>query len=317
MTKRLDRNWKKIWHDSCISLSNKIFNIFNLLEEKTMKTYLLKLQSLGIAAGLTLGAVMVLSMFAWTTASADVANTKHNLGSTGPGPNNFSGTTEVCVFCHTPHGADTSAEVPLWNKALAAPGTYTTYDTLGTSSLDGATAPVGSVSIACLSCHDGVQAMDAVLNAPGSGAGGDAVWAAGVWTGANQTLGVLTSFANLGQDLTDDHPIGIQYGGGGIKTSTPTAPTRDDDFVQTGQGLENAQVNGQTIWWVDTEAVPNGTREKTDMQLYTRSVAAIDSGELQPFVECASCHDPHSEAPLLFLRVSNDGSEVCLACHVK
>jgi predicted CXXCH cytochrome family protein len=279
----------------------------------TMKTYLLQLKSLGIAAGLTLGAVMVLSMFAWTTASAAVALTKHNLGSAGPGPNTFSGTTEVCVFCHTPHGADVTAEVPLWNKTLAAPASYTTYDTLGTTSLDGATAPVGSVSIACLSCHDGTQAMDAVLNAPGSGLAGDATWQAGTWTGDPNPQGV----ANLGQNLTDDHPIGIQYGGGGITTGTPAAATNDDDFVQAGAGLGNTQANGRTVWWVDTEGTPNGTREKTDMQLYTRSVAAIDAGADQPFVECASCHDPHSDTPSLFLRVSNDGSAVCLACHVK
>ena len=273
-----------------------------------MKTYLLKLQSLGIGVGLTLGAVMVLGMFAWTTASADISITKHNLGSLGPGPNTYSGTTEVCVFCHTPHGADTSAEVPLWNKTLAAPSTYTTYDTLGTTSLDGQTAPVGSVSIACLSCHDGTQAMDTVLNAPGSGAV-VASYTAGVWTGFENPQGI----ANLGQDLTDDHPIGIQYGGGGITATTPAAPTRDDDFVDP----ENTTANARVVWWVDTEATPNGTREKTDMQLYTRSVTSIDAGADQPFVECASCHDPHSSTPDLFLRVSNDGSAVCLACHVK
>ena len=95
-----------------------------------MKTYLLKLQSLGVGVGLKLGAVMVLSMFAWTTASAQVAVTKHNLGSTGlvtvPIGNTYDGTTEVCVFCHTPHGADSSTAVPLWNKNLAALGGYTT-----------------------------------------------------------------------------------------------------------------------------------------------------------------------------------------------
>ena len=277
-----------------------------------MKTYLLKLQSLGIATGLTLGAVMVLSMFAWMTANAEVALTPHNLGSQGPGPNTYSGTAEVCVFCHTPHGSDVSASVPLWNRALADPASYTTYDTLGTTSLDGATAPVGSVSIACLSCHDGTQAMDALLNDPGSGAV-VASFTAGVWTGSDRPQGI----ADLGTDLTDDHPIGIQYGGGGVKTSTPAAPTNDDDFIQAGQGLGNAQANGLTVWWVDTEATPNGTREKTDMQLYTRAVAGIDAGEAQPFVECASCHDPHSDTPDLFLRVSNDGSAVCLACHVK
>jgi len=90
------------------------------------------------------------------------------------------------------------------------------------------------------------------------------------------------------------------------------ATTNDTDFVAPN----NATINGNTVWWVDTEVAPNGTRQKTDMQLYTRSVAAIDAGANQPFVECASCHDPHSENNT-FLRVSNDGSAVCLACHTK
>ena len=274
-----------------------------------MKTYLLKLQSLGITTGLTLGAVMALSMFAWTNAFAAVANTKHNLGTTGPGPNTFSGTAEVCVFCHTPHGSDDSAAVPLWNKTLAAPTSYTTYDTLGTSSLDGETAPVGSVSIACLSCHDGVTAMNTVINAPGSGFLGDATWQAGVWTGSDRPTGA----ALIGTVLTDDHPIGIQYGGGGITAALPTAPTNDDDFIDP----VNGQANGQTIWWVDTAIGTPSVREKTDMQLYTRSVATIDAGQPQPFVECASCHDPHSETNATFLRIANTGSAVCLACHVK
>ena len=76
-------------------------------------------------------------------------------------------------------------------------------------------------------------------------------------------------------------------------------------------------INSRTVWCVDTEVIPNNTREKTDMQLYTRSVAGIDAGIDQPFVECASCHDPHSEVNPTFLRVSNNGSAVCLACHVK
>jgi len=32
-------------------------------------------------------------------------------------------------------------------------------------------------------------------------------------------------------------------------------------------------------------------------------------------VECASCHDPHSCKNPLFLRISNDRSKLCLACH--
>lgn len=269
-----------------------------------------------MSGGLAAGAVLMGVMFS-QGAIAGVANTKHNLGSTGPGSNKFSGTAEVCVFCHTPHGSDTSAAVPLWNRTLAAPGSYTTYDSLGTSSLDGATAPVGSVSIACLSCHDGTQAMNVVLNAPGSGAAGDATWAAGTWTGSGQ-LNAVGLITNLGQDLRNDHPIGIQYAGGGItaptKAGASTGSGKDPDFVAP----VNDVAGGTRVWWVDTAGGTANAREKTDMLLYTRN----DVGATyQPFVECASCHDPHVEnvgnANPTFLRISNAGSAVCLACHVK
>lgn len=266
-----------------------------------MNVWQSKLKSIGIAA-------VTLCAIAWTGVSAEIELTPHNLGSTGPGPNTFSGTAEVCVFCHTPHGGDTSAEVPLWNRTLAAPGTYTTYSTVSSSSVDGEVAPVGSVSIACLSCHDGTQAMDTLINTPGSGTDPAGFSASGVWTGDDRPQGL----ANIGQDLQNDHPIGIQYGGGGINVGAPAAPTNDPDF----NAPSNQVINSTPVWWVDSEIVPDGTRQKTDMQLYTRSVAGIDAGAAQPFVECASCHDPHTSNQT-FLRVSNDGSAVCLACHNK
>jgi predicted CXXCH cytochrome family protein len=268
-----------------------------------------------IAAGLAIVLAGVVTNL--PEASAQIALTKHNLGTTpgSAGVNTFTGTAEICVFCHTPHGADTTAVVPLWNRTLPAPGTFQTYDSLGTTSLDGKVAPVGSVSIACLSCHDGVTSMSAVINAPGSGTIGDAAWQAGAWSGANQTGGRISAGAipNLGTDLRNDHPIGIQYGGGGIKESTPSAGTRDPDF----RPASNAVIGSTRVWWVDTEAAPNGSRQKSDMVLYTRAAGSyVGQTEPEPFVECASCHDPHT-ANATFLRVSNAGSAVCLSCHVK
>jgi hypothetical protein len=269
------------------------------------------------------------------TVSAQIATTRHNLGS-GPGisgRNQVSDTAEVCVFCHTPHGGSTDAPVPLWNKRLgvagapAGGGTYTTYDTLQTPSLDGTVAPTGSISMACLSCHDGTQAMDNVINAPGSGGvladGGGNDGLAYTWTGSTvNAAGRLSSgVALIGTDLSNDHPIGIQYCGGGITAANLTAATfcADKDF----RDVKTANINSNQVFWVETGTADN-TKTRTDLPLYTRTGA--DSG-LGPLVECGSCHDPHvstgqagpngQNAGGTFLRISNDSSAVCTACHVK
>jgi predicted CXXCH cytochrome family protein len=274
----------------------------------------LRARLLGLVAGV---AVSALGLVVSLPATAQIANTKHNLG-TSPGStgvNQFSGTAEICVFCHTPHGADISAVVPLWNRTLPAPSSFQTYDSLGTSTLDGKIAAVGSVSIACLSCHDGVTSMSAVINAPGSGTAGNAAWQAGTWSGANQVAGKIAPglITNIGTDLRNDHPIGIQYGGGGITLAAPAAATRDPDFKPAA----SAVLGSTRVWWVDTEATPNSTRQKTDMALYTRVAGSyVGQTDSEPFVECGSCHDPHT-TNATFLRISNAGSAVCLACHVK
>ncbi len=267
------------------------------------------------------GAVIALGAMSISIANAGISVTKHNLGSTGTGTNTFDGTQAICVFCHTPHGADTSASVPLWNRVLSSSSSYTTYDSLGTTSLDGGVAPVGSVSIACLSCHDGTQAMNVMINAPGSGGydpAGSAL--AGSWTGAAATaspVGSLNyttaSIVNIGTDLSNDHPVGIQYGGGGATSADADGSfggtLADPDFI----GPYKATINSKAVWWVDTTTGTTGIREKTDMQLYTRA----DLGATEPFVECASCHNPHTSDNPTFLRLANTGSAVCLACHTK
>jgi len=280
-------------------------------------------------AGLALVAASLLA-FA-SPVAAGISNTKHNLSASGPGENKVTaGTDEICVFCHTPHAADTTAPAPLWNKALGALGGgsgYTTYATLNSSTIDGKILNVGSISLACLSCHDGTQAMDNIINAPGSGGydvtGGGANGLGYTWTGARvdatgKMINTPTTLAMLGTDLSNDHPIGINYCGGGPKSTTPAAACVDKDFLAP----QNATINGNLVWWVDTAGGTAGTRDKSDMMLYTRDFGG--SIGLAPSVECASCHDPHVEtgtgavpAGQTFLRISNSGSAVCLACHNK
>lgn len=281
------------------------------------------------SAGMVAAVFLLLS----GVASAGIVDTKHNLGS-GPGPagrNQVSDTAEICVFCHTPHGAEVNAPAPLWNKRLGAAGvpagggTYTTYDTLQTPSLDGTVAPVGSISMACLSCHDGTQAMDNIINAPGSGGlladGGGVDGRAFTWTGAtvNAAGRISGGAALLGTDLSNDHPIGIQYCGGGLTGTgtTVTGTCRDGDFT----ALQTQTINTNQVFWVET----GGTgKQRTDLPLYARA-----TGGLGPMVECASCHDPHvsngqagptgtgQTSGETFLRISNASSAVCTACHVK
>jgi predicted CXXCH cytochrome family protein len=272
-------------------------------------------------------AALVAGTLAVPAAHAGISATKHNLGTTGTTGNNHltAGTGEICVFCHTPHASNTAVRAPLWNKPTNG-GSYTTYTTATSSTINGS-VDMSGISLACLSCHDGTQAMDTMINAPGSGgynASGARLTGA-TWTGS--TVGAATGIlaagvTNLGTDLTNDHPVGIQYCGGGISTgsaSTSAASTgscRDGDFNAAANGL----VANTRVWWVDSTGGTTGTREKTDMILYARAptlAGDATSGFFQPFVECASCHDPHTSTNPTFLRVSNTGSAVCLTCHNK
>ena len=262
--------------------------------------------SIGLAAG---------------TASAQIIGSQHDLGTGGGAQETTPLTGEVCVFCHTPHGSATGASAPLWNKTLPST-TYTRYSSLGTATLDGAEAPVGSVSLACLSCHDGTQAMDVVINAPGSG-GWDNSGTQEIDPGAIGAMVPVPAGAPipmLGSDLRDDHPISIEYAGGActgvFADCDPAAQaTGDADF----EVAQYASINTQDQWWVDvsTVAVPGtpNVREKTDMLLYTRDFTGTNG----PSVECSSCHDPHESVkqPVSFLRISNNNSDVCLSCHIK
>ena len=321
-----------------------------------------------VATAVVLGTALTASSVFAAGDAGSIVNTRHNLGSAGQGPNTAAAadTAEICIFCHTPHGGDTGAPVPLWNKTLST-ATYSTYDQLGTSTLDAAIGNIGSVSLACLTCHDGTQAIDNIINAPGSGGfnstGGGANGLGWTWTtdGSLDANGTFTTAAtniwNIGTDLTNDHPISVQYGGGGYSATNASGnhfagtigPTRDFDFAPA------AQIGTAARWYVDNTYMASTSAESTagvfdkwDFKLYTRDTGtgtwrtsqngAAYAGEPEPFVECGSCHDPHFQTTT-FLRMdgttdvatglldgaspdagsgmSNRGSRVCLTCHTK
>ncbi len=261
-----------------------------------------------------------------------VANTRHNMtqrqasgGPAGAVMDTYrSDYGEVCVYCHTPHGAS-GAKLPLWNRTIVSTS-YTTYTSV---SLTQPVAQPGISSLACLSCHDGQVAVDSIINMPGSGryragqATGTNMDFLNTWTNpsgsgpyAHATLTecmachsseagfVLGAGATdfraflIGTDLRDDHPVGVRY---------PAISSGVDFRELTGAagGLKFFDTNG------------NGRPDKEEVRV-------IDSGNGHQ-VECSSCHDPHgvpSAGPMSvfnasFLRVTPSGSAICLACHTK
>lgn len=253
------------------------------------------------------------------SALAQVANTLHDLssGSTSTSKSTTS-TDEICVFCHTPHGASATVK-PLWNRTASALTYLQVY--ANDESMDSANLGPNAGSIACLSCHDGSVAMDSILNKPGSGTGAPAGYA---WAGTSFTSKKISSAAgNLSNDLRDDHPIGVAYCGGFV---TAGGSCVDSDFV-TATLFKNGSATGSMAvtatvtdkWWIETGA--NSTRNKTDLIMYARSFTQTGAGAgtfVEPSVECATCHDVHGGVTgTTFLRKSNAASGLCLACHVK
>jgi cytochrome c553 len=267
-----------------------------------------------------------------TYKTEDIRNTLHNLSGAGTSFNNpnidsdTGGVQEVCVFCHTPHGGRTDTSdgtPPLWNRA--DPSTvYTMYSSV---TFDGsASAPLG-VSLACLSCHDGVMAMDALINYSGSGGfkgttntsrfqqlllegvegtnfveadGSMAETDRGTAGEANyETLvnGGGSPFPNLGVALTDDHPISIK-----ICVDGTGSAFNDDQFDDVCNGSPHAAADSKVTYLAktadtDLNTLPSKVRDR--IRAYPSDSTGTGNSR---FVECASCHNPHAPRPL-FLRL--------------
>lgn len=254
------------------------------------------------------GLVLAAAGLAVAAPVSDVTQSLHNLSVGGPGGTRAQTESQVCVFCHTPHGATAVPGAPLWNRQLSG-ATYTTYTS---SSLDAVRVagqldqPAGSSRL-CLSCHDGTLAIGQVnvrggqqnvsIAMTGTGAGGVMPAGDGLTTGYTR---------NLGTDLTNDHPISLTF---------------DTDL---------AAADGEL--WDPAGAAHIGVRapgQRFDVPL--EETGALDAAQVQ----CASCHDPHLVDPealasIKFLRLNRfqqtdpvDGAfdktrdMVCLGCHDK
>lgn len=253
---------------------------------------------------LTLSLLVASSAFA-----AGITGSKHDLvGSAGTIKVTSAATvnSELCVFCHTPHGSNSSfVGAPIWNKNdTDTTPTYTLYGTTIAGTVAGA---VSNSSKACLSCHDGVSAINSLVNAPGSGLAGDnSTNLPGMAGGADEAQFVMpaTEVTSIGRygtngdaanvvNLTNDHPVSIEYTGTGAVDS-PASLADIDGII----------LNSATVVWTTGQT--------------TENIRDLLRGAGSDQVECSSCHDPHLGDADTFLRTGdNAGSKLCLGCHNK
>ncbi|WP_415397428.1 cytochrome c3 family protein [Sulfurimonas sp. CS5] len=123
-----------------------------------------------------------------------------------------SDNAEICVYCHTPHASRIGGPIPLWNKPGTNLEAINGFKMYGATTANTVTAQQPqNQTLACLSCHDGVSAMNSVINAPGTGN----VYPDGVLIGTPTDARTMYDFnflaVGLNGDLTDDHPVSIEY----------------------------------------------------------------------------------------------------------
>ena len=148
----------------------------------------MKVKKLVLLSSLLLGLVPL--------SRAQIAGTAHDFRHGMEAAYNPSG--EVCIVCHAPHKTD-AVQVPLWNHVTTTQVfvPYTGYNTHFTAG-----QPDG-VSKLCLSCHDGVTAVNAYGS---SGALQDTMT-----TARTLTMGAISARSNLTTNLSTTHPVSFVY----------------------------------------------------------------------------------------------------------
>lgn len=198
--------------------------------------------------------VMVLFAFTAISFGQSVVGTPHDMSGSAW---NTAAANKICGTCHTPHNAVTPQLAPLWSHAATA-SVFTLYSS---PTMDAAVAQPTASSKACLSCHDGTVALDNFVPL----------------NGVTTPMGAVP--ANLGTDISNDHPISFTY---------------NTALATTDGGLE------------DPSVALSGLGGTIDADM-------LFAGQMQ----CASCHNPHNNTNGSFQRMTNTNSELCLTCHIK
>lgn len=248
--------------------------------------------------------------------SQSIVTTKHNLSASGTGTVKATIESEVCVFCHTPHGSTPRA--PLWNRDDSG-NTYTLYNSSTLEAVPG--QPDGS-SILCLSCHDGTVALGKISNR----------------STEISMSGSMSSKGNLTTDLSDDHPISFTYNSSLVSADGELKPLP----LSTAELDINSKVQCSSCHEPHNEIYPKFLRASNefsaicflchDKTYWTQSSHNTSTNNwngsgtnpwthLEPAYPtvaqngCANCHDTHNASGKIRLLKSAIEENNCLDCH--
>ncbi len=237
---------------------------------------------------------------------AKVKNTPHDLSA--------SAKSNACGFCHTPHG--NVANIPLWNHKLSD-AVYKIYQS---SSLDAKVGqPTGSSKL-CLSCHDGTVALTHTAKSGGTG------------------VYITPGTANIGTDLSDDHPISFVYSDSLSAEDVQIRPAsslpkqlkldRANELQcttchsahdnQYGDFLVMSNENSQLcISCHDLSGWVASSHETSAALVLGASDLYLKKSKYQTVAEngCQSCHRPHSAGGHERLLHFDKSEKNCLNCH--
>lgn len=253
-------------------------------------------------------------------AFAGIVASKHNLSVSGPGSVKAASETAICVFCHISHNA--APDAPLWNRRTSA-GSYTPY---ASSTAKAAAGQPDGASLVCLSCHDGTIALGELLSrdAPASMAGGTTTMPSGT--------------ANLGTDLSDDHPVSIRYdsllastrgeladpatltgkvrldAGGRVQCTSCHDPHDDSNgkflvMPNTGSAL-CATCHRKNYWSSSSHKLSSATWNGAGSDPWPHTTATTVAANA-----CENCHRPHQAGGRKWLLNDLKEEDNCLDCH--
>ena len=261
----------------------------------------------------------LLLMSGW--AAADISITKHNLAISGPGPVKSTTEEEICVFCHTPHGARTTSGV-LWNREDSG-AAYAQYQSSSLIAIVG--QPTGASKM-CLSCHDGTIALGELVSRQT-----EIPFAGGIrFLPDGDTL--------LGTDISDDHPVSFVYDESlaidNGELASPSILTNTVRLDKSGElqctachdphddtlGKFLVRQNNFSELCVTCHTRTDWTFSSHSTSVSTWSQTGPDPW---PFTEyttvaenaCRNCHKPHNAGEPVRLLNYIAEEDNCLACH--